>query len=138
MIFIFRVKKTFSFLILFIGFILIFPVINIPEKIYAKDIYLFEKGYKNEYIYINNIPIDVFVSYSYEEEKNDGYSTSTKRVVSVDSVSAVCKDSEYGGFLYASSSYSGTSIHINVYGTLRHKSDTDKNIVVSEDYYFDI
>ncbi|SFU42236.1 hypothetical protein SAMN04487886_102413 [Clostridium sp. DSM 8431] len=138
MIFIFRVKKTFSFLILFIGFILIFPVINIPEKIYAKDIYLFEKGYKNEYIYINNIPIDVFVSYSYEEEKNDGYSTSTKRVVSVDSVSAVCKDSEYGGFLYASSSYSGISIHINVYGTLRHKSDTDKNIVVSEDYYFDI
>ncbi|WP_090011277.1 hypothetical protein [Clostridium sp. DSM 8431] len=131
-------KKTFSFLILFIGFILIFPVINIPEKIYAKDIYLFEKGYKNEYIYINNIPIDVFVSYSYEEEKNDGYSTSTKRVVSVDSVSAVCKDSEYGGFLYASSSYSGISIHINVYGTLRHKSDTDKNIVVSEDYYFDI
>lgn len=138
MILIFKVNRTFKFIILFICLDLIFPNIYISQ-VYAENLYISEKGYKSDYIYINNVPIDIYITYSYEEKREEGGSSIKEKIVTgVDSVSVSCKDSNYGGFLYTSSNYTSNSIRVNIYGTLKCKSDSNKNIIVNEDYSFNI
>ena len=83
-------------------------------------------------IYVRDVPIDVSVRYSYEEDEENFSSFKRKRIIRIESCSSTCRSLDYTGSLTATASYTDTTIYVSIYGPLKHKRNSEKNFTVSE------
>lgn len=82
--------------------------------------------------YAREVPIEIFVSYSYEENNDSSYTG--KRIFRIDFCHVAHNHLDYSGSLNSSASFTDSAIYVSVYGKLNHKSDSKKSFMVNETF----
>lgn len=95
-------------------------------------------GSRRGTVYSRDVPIDIYISYTYEEKEDEDSHSNKRRVISIDNCTATCRNLDYYGTLSTSYSYTDTMVYVSVFGTLNNKDNSTKTFYANETFIFSI
>lgn len=123
------IKRIILFLFTLILFFNCFSIID-SNAIDRETSY--QQGSAIGIFYVRDVPIEIFVSYSYEENSDSSYTG--KRIFRIDFCHVSHNHLDYSGALNSSASFTDSAIYVSVYGNLNHKSDSNRSFFVNETF----